>query len=60
MAKKEKHSRFKKNPRKYQKKLTLYGMEFEKVVDAVLKYTPEKKKGKRKKNQTTKNASIAA
>jgi hypothetical protein len=42
MANKEKRSRSKKRPRKYQKKLTLYGMEFEKVVDAVLKYKPKK------------------
>jgi hypothetical protein len=32
-----------KKPRKYQKKLSLYGMKFDQVVAAVLKYKPKKK-----------------
>ncbi len=34
----------KRQPKKYQSKLTLYPMTFEQVVDTVLKYRPLKKK----------------
>jgi len=34
----------KSRPKQYQKKLTLYPMSFEEVIDKVLKYKPKKKK----------------
>ncbi len=39
----------KRKPRKYQSKLTLHPMTFEKMVDTVLKYRPLKKKKKARK-----------
>ncbi len=37
----------KRNPQKYQSKLTLYPMMFEQVVNTVLKYKPPKKRKKK-------------
>jgi len=43
MKKSDKRTRTKKRG-KYQKKLSLYGLKFEGVVEAVLKYRPKKKR----------------
>jgi hypothetical protein len=33
-----------KKPRKYRKKLSLYGLKLEQVADSILKYKPKKKR----------------
>jgi hypothetical protein len=46
MAKTQSRNRSKKKPKTYQKKLSLYPLTLEQVVDTVLKYKPKSKTAK--------------